>query len=115
MDRETVLEFYKRTVAKHEDIKVKGAKTFYTAINGNMFSFVDDQVRICLRFSEDRKAELNEFYGSTDVLQYGAVMRGYVPFSGEVAVDETTLDKLFSESLEFAKSLKPKPTKRNSK
>jgi len=115
MDRDAVLDCYKRAVAKHDDIKVKGAKTSYTAINGNMFSFIDDQARICLRFSEKRKAELNKFYGSTDVLQYGAVMRGYVSFSDEVIVYETTLDELFSESLEFAKNLKPKPTKRSPK
>jgi len=89
MDRDAVLDCYKRAVAKRDDIKVKGAKTSYTAINGNMFSFIDDQARICLRFSEKRKAELNKFYGSTDVLQYGAVMRGYVSFSDEVIVDET--------------------------
>jgi hypothetical protein len=115
MDREAVLEFYRRVVAKYEDIKVKGAKTSYTAINGNMFSFIDDQARICLRFSEERKAELNEIYGTTDVLQYGAVMRGYVPLSSEVTIDETTLEKLFSESFEFAKNLKPKATKKSSK
>lgn len=115
MDREAVLDCYKRTVAKHEDIKVKGVKTSYTSINGNMFSFVDDQAQICLRFSEDRKAELNRFYGSSDVLQYGAVMRGYISLPGEIVVAEATLDKLFSESLEFAKGLRPKPTKTSSK
>jgi hypothetical protein len=114
MDRDAVLDCYIRAVAKQKDIKIKGAKTSYTAINGNMFSFVDDQARICLRFSEERKAELNDIYVSTDVLQYGAVMRGYVPLSAEVTADEKALDKLFSESLEFAKNLKPKPTKRSS-
>lgn len=115
MDREVAFDCYGRTVAKHEDVKVKGAKTPYTAINGNMFSFIDDQGRICLRFSEERKAALNAYFGSTDVLQHGAVMRGYVPLSDEVTADGTTLDKLFSESLEFAKKLRPKPTKKKSK
>ena len=55
MDRDAVLDCYKRAVAKHDDIKIKGAKTSYTAINGNMFSFIDDQARICLRFSENAK------------------------------------------------------------
>ena len=115
MDHEAVLECYARAVAKHDGLKVKGAKSFYTAINGNMFSFIDDQARICLRFSESRKAELNTLFGSTDVIQYGAIMRGYVAVSAEVTADEAALDKLFSESLEYAKSLKPKPTKRSSK
>lgn len=114
MDRELVLVCYRRAVAKHEDVKVKGAKTSYTAFNGNMFSFIDDQARLCLRFSEERKVELNEIYGSTDVLQYGSIMKGYVSLSDEVIVDEATLDGLFNESLEFAKSLKPKATKKKS-
>lgn len=115
MDRQAVLDCYRKTVAKHEGINVKGAKTSYTAINGNMFSFVDDQARICLRFSEERKAELNVFFCSADVLQYGAVMRGYVPLTAEVTVDEAALGKLFNESLKFAMNLKPKPAKGASK
>ena len=115
MDREVILESYKRTVAGHNGIDIKGANTPYTAINGNMFSFIDDQARLCLRFSEQRKAELNELHGSTDVLQYGAVMRGYVPLPDEVACDEAALGLLFSESLDFARNLKPKPTTKNPK
>ena len=110
MDRKVVFDCYSKAISKHEKLKVKGAKTLYTAINGNMFSFIDDQGRVCLRFSERRKVELNNLYGSTDVLQYGSVMRGYVSLPGEVTTDETALDKLFSESLAFAKNLKPKPT-----
>jgi len=63
----------------------------------------------------DRQAELNDLYGSTDVIQHGAVMKGYVPLSDKVTADEATLDKLFGESLEFAKTLKPKPSKKKSK
>ena len=112
MEREQVLEIYKTAVARHDELKVRGAKTAYTAINGNMFSFVDDQARICLRFSESRKAELNAQYGTRDVTQYGAVMRGYVALVDEVAVDGVELERLFAESYAFAKTLKPKATKK---
>ena len=112
MERDQVLEFYKSAVARYDELKVKGAKTAYTAIDGNMFSFVDDQARICLRFSETRKAELNAKYDTSDVIQYGAVMRGYVALLDEVAGDGDELERLFAESFEFAKTLKPKATKK---
>jgi hypothetical protein len=112
LDRIAILEHYKRTVARHDGIEIKGAKTSYTAINGNMFSFVDDQTRLCLRFSEHRKSELNDVHKTTDVLQYGAVMRGYIPLPDSIISDASALNQLFSESLDFARGLKPKPTKK---
>ncbi len=114
MNRKEVLACYTRAVAQHDGIKIKGAKSTYTAINGNMFSFVDDINRLCLRFSEPRKAELNEMYGASDVIQYGAVMRGYVAIPPEITGDEFVLQELFVESLGFARRLKPKATKRKS-
>ena len=112
MDREEVLQKYRRAIERHADIEVKGAKTPYTALNGNMFSFIDDEDHICLRFSEDRKAALKQEFGLEDVVQYGAVMRGYVQMPNQIIEDQSLYQRLFSESLEFAKSLKPKPTKK---
>ena len=62
-----------------ECLKVKGKKTAYLAVNGNMFAFVDDGSALCLRLSEDAQGrEFNATHGLDDVRQYGAVMRGYV-------------------------------------
>ena len=43
--------------AAFPELKVKGKKTPYLAVNGNMFAFVDDTGALCLRLSEARKAE----------------------------------------------------------
>lgn len=86
----------------------------YTAVNGNMYSFLDDQERLCLRFSEGRKTELNNLHGTTDVIQYGAVMRGYIPLPPGVMMNDNELAELFGEALAYATSLKPKPTKKKS-
>lgn len=115
MDRDDRLERYKRIVAAHEGVEVKGAKTPYTAINGNMFSFLDDQGCLCLRFSEHRKADLNAQQGTTDVLQYGAVMKGYVRVPEDVLGKDAAIGALFAESLQYARGLKPKPTKKGAK
>jgi hypothetical protein len=115
LEHDDIFEHYTRVVAIHDGIEIKGAKSSYTAINGNMFSFIDDEDRLCLRFSEARKEELNVLHDSSDVIQYGAVMRGYVALLDDVARNKDMLDSLFTESLEFAKSLKLKPTKKKRK
>ena len=96
-----------------EDLKVKGKKTSYLAINGNMFAFVDDGNALCLRVSEADKKAYNELHGTGDVIQYNSVMRGYVRVVDAILSDDKRLRELFATSLAFARSLKPKPTKKS--
>ena len=99
--------------AAFPELKVKGKKTPYLAVNGNMFAFVDDTGALCLRLSEARKAEFNASYGLGEVRQYGAVMRGYVRVPKTVLGDQNGLEALFGEVVDHAKGLRPKPTKRS--
>lgn len=110
--RQTEIESYRALVAGFDGIEVKGKKTAYTAIYGNMFSFVDSDGGLCLRLSPDEKLAFEKTHGTGPVVQYGAVMKGYVPVPEGVLADDDTLKTLFSKSFAFAKSLKPKPTKR---
>ncbi len=110
--RDRVVEIYENLVAGFEDIKVKGKKTRYTALNGNMFSFVAGDGVLCIRLSEARKKEFNGEHGQGDVIQYGAVMRGYVAVSYKLLGDAVALKALFAEAVEHVLGLKPKPTKR---
>ena len=99
--------------ARHRDLTVKGKKSAYLAMNGNMFAFVDDTGGLCLRFSEDRKAALKDEYGIGDVIQYNAVMRGYIRVPDHVMAEDEALGALFDECVAFARTLKPKPTKKS--
>ena len=101
-----------RLAGKFDDFQVKGKKTAYLAVNGNMFAFVDDAGRLCLRFSEADKAAFNAEHGGEDVVQYGAVMRGYVAVPDRVVGDGDALAALFEDCVAFARTLKPKPTKK---
>ena len=96
----------------YDHLTVKGKKTAYLAMNGNMFAFVDDQGALCLRFSEAGKAAYNEEHGTGDVVQYNAVMRGYIRVTKAILSDSKRLQNLFAESVQFARSLKPKATKK---
>lgn len=106
------LAAYERLVATHPDIARKGKKNPYTSMNGNMFSFLAQDGTICLRLSnEDREAFVAEFK-TNPVEQYGAVMKEYVAVPPALMADEARLTDCFATSVAYAKTLKPKPTKR---
>ena len=94
------------------DLRVKGKKMAYLAINGNMFAFVDPDGALCLRFAEADRADLAAAFGTVPVEQYGAVMRGYVAIPEAVIADPARLSALFADCVAHARALKPKPTKR---
>lgn len=109
---DSVIEIYKNLVSEHAGLAVKGKASAYTAINGNMFSFVDKTGVLCLRLSAADKAAFEAKYGTGDVIQYGAVMRGYVPVPGALLDDPGAMRTLFLQCYSNAKALKPKPSKR---
>ena len=94
------------------DLKVKGKKMPYLAVNGNMFAFVDPDGALCLRFAEADRAALAADFGVGPVMQYKAVMRGYVAMPQAVVADPARLAALFAQSVAHARGLKPQPTKR---
>lgn len=108
-----MLETYEGLVADYPDLKVKGAANKYTSMNGNMFSFLNkDDATLCFRYSEADKKAYNEANGTSDVISYGAVMRGYVVMTPAIVADEAKLRDHFARCVEHAKTLKPKPTKK---
>lgn len=110
--RDQVIEIFKDLVSEYGDIQVKGKKTAYTAMNGNMFAFVDAKGVFCLRLGKEDKAAFEDQYQTGDVVQYGSVMRGYVPVPPVLLHDEAAMISLFAKSVANARSLKPKPTKK---
>ena len=110
MKREAVLVVYREIVAGTDGVEIKGKKTAYTAINGNMFSFVDAAGLMCIRLGKDDKAAFEAKHGTRDVIQYGAVMRGYVPVPVALLGDRAALRAVFALSVANARTLRPKPT-----
>ena len=116
MDYDKALAIYEGLVADYPDLKVKGKANRYTSMNGNMFSFLNkDDATLCFRYSEADKKAYNETNGTSDVISYGAVMRGYVVITPEIMADRAALQDHFDRCVEHAKTLKPKPTKKPKK
>lgn len=94
------------------DAIVKGARNPYTSRNGHMFSFLDGDGSMALRLSEEAGEEFLSKYGGGPVIQYGSVMRGYVPVPGELLEDPEELSAWFERSYDWIGTLEPKPTRR---
>ena len=100
-----------RQIVESLGLKVKG-KMGYTSINGHMYSFVGKDGMVAFRLSPEDKAAFEEKYGTGNVIQYNSVMRGYVPISDAMLTETATCQEYLSASLNYIKTLKPKPTKK---
>lgn len=92
--------------------EVKGAKNPYTSRNGHMFSFLDSNGAMALRLSGELTEEFRSRYDSSDVIQYGATMRGYSSVPAELLADTDELAGWFDRAWIWIGSLPPKPTKK---
>ena len=111
-DRPIVIAIYDRLLAAHPDLIRKGKTTAYTALNGNMFSFVGPDGEMCLRLSQDDIAAFGMDWDASPVIRHKSIMNGYVAVSQSLLDDEATLAQWFAQSVRFAEGLKPKPTKK---
>ncbi|MEM9502238.1 MAG: TfoX/Sxy family protein [Pseudomonadota bacterium] len=103
---------YEEIVGEYPDLKVKGKANKYTSMNGNMFSALQKDGVLTLRLSEAEKNQYNNANGTEDVISYGSVLRGYVYVTSEIWDDAEKLRALFKQSVAYAETLKPKPTKK---
>ena len=90
---------------------VKG-KAGYTSKNGHMFSFIGKDGTVAIRLSPEDKDEFESEHNTGDVIQYNAVMRGYVPISNELLLDTNRCSSYLKASEAYISTLKPKPTKK---
>jgi hypothetical protein len=109
------VEAYDRLVAAVPEVDRKGASMPYTSVNGNMFSYLDPAGSLALRLSgPDRATFIGRF--STQLHEaYGIVQKEYVTVPDGLLLDTEKLLPWFRSSLEYALSLKPKPTTRPKK
>lgn len=106
------LAVYEAMVAGHPDIERKGKTMPYTSMNGNMFSFLATDGTICLRLPKDAVAAFEAEHGTGPVRQYGAIMKEYVALPDRLVGAASERAALFRTSVAYARTLKPKATKR---
>ncbi len=109
------LEKYEVLVARFDTVKRKGAANPYTSLNGHMFSFLDRDGTVALRFSDEDRAEFMERYESGPSIQYGKTMQGYATVPPALLSDTDELVAWFQRSYDHIATLEPKPTTRKKK
>jgi len=108
------LEAFDRLIAGHPEIERKGKNNPYTSLNGHMFTHLDKTGSMGLRLSTEEREAFVEKYGTEPYMQYGATMREYVTVPDKLLQNTDELAPYLELSLEYIKSLKPKPTKKKS-
>ncbi|HET6267672.1 MAG TPA: hypothetical protein VFG11_08145 [Acidobacteriota bacterium] len=108
------LKLYEKLVATNPKVQRKGDTVPYTALNGNMFSYLSKAGRLELRLpTEDREAFLKK-YKTKLTEAYGIVQKEYVEVPDALLARTSEIKKYFDISFAYVSSLKPKPTKKKS-
>ena len=106
------VEAYDRLVAAVPEVERKGATMPYTAVNGNMFSYLDASGSMAMRLSGSDRTAFIEQFGTKLHEAYGIVQKEYVTVPAALLEDTERLLPYFRASHAYALTLKPKPTKR---
>jgi TfoX/Sxy family transcriptional regulator of competence genes len=107
------VDLYDKLIATNQKIERKGAANPYTSVNGNMFTLLH-QSSLAIRLPEDKRQEFLSRYKTTLFRAYGTVMKEYVAVPDALLKKTKELQKYLEFSYEYAKTLKPKPTKKKS-
>ena len=105
---EIKLELYDKLVAKCPRFERKGKTMPYTSANGHMFSQLNKDGELGIRFSKEVQEKYIKKLKTTYYKSYGAVMNGYVLMPESMWDDLNTLAKYLNESYDYVMSLEPK-------
>ena len=102
------LKLYDELVSKCKDFKRKGKSMIYTSANGHMFSILNKDGEIGIRFSKEVQEKYMKKYNTTLFKSYNSVMKGYILITEEMLADKKNVIKLLKESYKYVMSLDPK-------
>ncbi len=105
---EKKLTQYDELVAKCPRFERKGKTGPYTSANGHMFSLLNKDGELGIRFSRDVQEKYIRELATTTFNSHGATMRGYVLVPDRMWNELDTLAKYLNESFDYVMSLDPK-------
>jgi TfoX/Sxy family transcriptional regulator of competence genes len=107
-----VIALYDKLIASHAEIERKGAANPYTSVNGNMFTMLSPSGAMALRLPDAERQKFLAKHKTKLFEAYGAVMKEYVAVPDSLLRNTKTMTKYLAISYEYAKTLKPKATKK---
>jgi hypothetical protein len=100
------LELYDKLVAQCSRFDRKGKSMPYTSENGYMFSMINKDSEVGIRFSEEVKEKYLSEFKTTIFKNHNAIIKGYILIPADLLKDEKRLVELLNESYEYVMSLK---------
>jgi TfoX/Sxy family transcriptional regulator of competence genes len=108
------VDLYDRLIATMPKLERKGAANPYTSLNGNMFTLLHQSKTLAIRLPEDERVSFIKKHKTKLFEAYGVVMKEYVEVPDSLLKNTAELKKYLAASYEYAKTLKPKATKKKS-
>ena len=105
---EEKLKTYDELVARCPRFERKGKTVPYTSANGHMFSLLNKEGEIGIRFSKEVQKKYIEAFDSSLFRSHNAVMQGYVLIPEKMLEDLDNVAKYLDESFDYVMSLPPK-------
>jgi hypothetical protein len=102
---------YDKLIATIPEIDRKGDANPYTSLNGNMFTLLH-QSRLAIRLPDNEREKFLKKYKTSLFEAYGTIMKEYVAVPDDLLPKTKELKKYLELSYSYAKTLKPKPTKK---
>ena len=105
---EEKLKRYDKLVTKCPRFERKGKTMPYTSANGHMFSLLNKDGEIGIRFSKEVQEKYIEEFDSTIFKSYNSIMHGYVLIPENMLEDLDNVARYLDESYDYVMSLEPK-------
>ena len=102
------LELYDKLVANCPRFDRKGKTMPYTSANGYMFSLLNKDGQLGIRFSKRVQEKYIEEFDTTIFNSYGAVMKGYLLIPDHMLEDLDKLAEYLNEAFDYVMGLEPK-------
>ncbi len=102
------LKIYDELITKCPRFERKGKSVPCTTANGHMFSMLNKDGELGIRFSKEVQERYIQEWNSDFFKSYNAVMRGYVLVPDHLLDDLDTLATFLNESYDYVMSLDPK-------
>jgi hypothetical protein len=105
---EKKIAFYEKLVAKCPRFEHNGKNLPYTSANGYMFSQLNKDDELGIRFSKEVQEKYIKELKTTYFTSYGAVMRGYVLMPEKLWKDLDRLAEYLNEGYDYVMRLEAK-------
>lgn len=102
------LKIYDQLVEQCPRFERKGKSMPYTSANGHMFSLLNKDGELGIRFGKEKHEAYMASLSTTQFKSHGANMRGYIVVPQSLLSDHNKVIALLNESYDYVMTLDPK-------